>query len=73
MNSLEKLFSSRVRAEISRLLFDEPVELYLREIERKTGLAIGTIQQDLKTLSSLDLVVSRKDGNRLYYRRFFRR
>lgn len=67
MNHLEKLFSSKVRAEICGLLFDEPKELHMREIERKTGLAIGTIQQDLKALSSLDLVVARRDGNRLYY------
>ncbi|MDZ4677364.1 MAG: nucleotidyltransferase domain-containing protein [Oligoflexia bacterium] len=67
MNQLEKLFSSKVRAEICGLLFDEPKELHMREIERKTGLAIGTIQQDLKVLSSLDLVASRRDGNRLYY------
>ena len=39
----------------------------MREIERKTNPAIGTIQQDLKILSALDLVVARRDGNRLYY------
>ncbi len=66
-NPLEKLLSSRARAEVFRLLFDEPAELYMRDMERKTGLAIGSIQKVLKELNSLELVVSRQDGNRLYY------
>jgi len=42
-------------------------ELHMREIERRSGLAIGTIQQELKKLLRLDLIKKRKDGNRLYY------
>jgi DNA-binding transcriptional ArsR family regulator len=67
INPLERVLSSKARAEIFRLLFEEPVELYMRDIERKTGLAIGSVQQVLKDLTKLDLVVARKDGNRLYY------
>jgi len=66
---LSKLLSSRVRAEIFRLLFGISVdELHLREIERRTKLNVSTIRQELQKLSKLDLVISKRDGNRLYYR-----
>src|ERR1019366_7970098 len=67
INALEKMLSSKAKAEVFRVLFDEPAELYMRDIERKTGLAIGSVQQVLRELTELDLVASRKDGNRLYY------
>lgn len=69
MGGLEKILSSRVRAEIFRLLFglETTVELHMRELARKTGLAIGTIQHELRQLSQLDLIRARRDGNRLYY------
>jgi predicted nucleotidyltransferase len=68
MNVLAELFSSRVRAEIFRCLFSGTAEeLHMRELERRSGCAIGTIQAELKKLVRLDLVVSRRDGNRLYY------
>ena len=40
----------------------------MRDIERKSGFAIGTIQGELKKLSELDLILKEKDGNRTYYR-----
>lgn len=68
MNPLADLFSSRVRAAILRLLFGPAeAELHVREIERRSGLSVGTVRQDLRTLVRLTLVVSRRDGNRLYY------
>ena len=57
-----------MRAEIFRMLFglaDEP--LHVREIERRSGLTIGTVQTELKKLHKLDLIVKREDGNRVYY------
>jgi DNA-binding transcriptional ArsR family regulator len=61
--------SSRVRAEIFRLLFGlDEKELHLREMERQAGLSLGTVRQDLQKLVKLDLVTTRRDGNRLYYR-----
>ena len=42
--------------------------LHMREIERRSGYAIGTIQSELKKLLRLDLVKKQRDGNRLYYR-----
>ncbi len=69
MGTLSDLLSSRVRAEIFRLLFGlDEKELHLREMERQAGLSLGTIRQDLQKLVKLDLVTTRRDGNRLYYR-----
>jgi predicted nucleotidyltransferase len=68
MNILSEIFSSKIRSEIFRLLFgisNEP--LHMREIERRSGLSIGTIQQELKKLVRLELVKTRRDGNRLYH------
>jgi len=57
MSILSEILSSKVRAEIFRLLFglnNEP--LHVREIQRKSGFAIGTIQTEMKKLHKLDLV-----------------
>ena len=69
MVQLVDIVASRVKAAIFRLLFGlEPVELHLRELTRRSGLALGTVQQELKQLTGLGLVLARRDGNRLYYR-----
>jgi predicted nucleotidyltransferase len=69
MSTLSEILSSRVRAEIFRLLFGlDEKELHLREMERQAALSLGTIRQDLQKLVQLDLVTTRRDGNRLYYR-----
>ena len=68
MNLLAEILSSRIRAEIFRILFGVNDEaLHLREIERRSGLTVGTVQQELKKLVNLDLIKKRKDGNRIYY------
>lgn len=68
MNVLAQLLSSQVRAEVFRLLYSgENPSLHLREIQRKSSFAIGTIQREIFKLKELDLVLARKDGNRLYY------
>jgi DNA-binding transcriptional ArsR family regulator len=69
MTILAKILCSRVRAEIFRILFGfTDKEMHLREINRKAGLSLETIRQDLNKLVKLDLVAARRDGNRLYYR-----
>jgi len=68
MNALAKILSSQIRAGIFGILFgmrERPV--HMREIERLSGFAIGTIQQELRKLKELDLVTRRRDGNRVYY------
>lgn len=68
MNILSEILSSKVRAEIFRLLFGlESQELYLREIERLTGFAIGTVNQETAKLVKTGLVQKRRDGNRTYF------
>ncbi len=69
MNLLTEILSSRVRAEIFRLLFGfDPAELHLREMVRASECSVGAVQTEMKKLSRLDLVLPRRDGNRLYYR-----
>jgi len=68
MSLLAEILSSKIRAEIFRLLFGiNDNALYMRDIERRSGFAIGTIQGELKKLSNLDLVFKKIDGNRTYY------
>ena len=65
---LATLFSSRARSEIFRLLFGVGHrELHSREIQRQSGMSIGTVQEELKKLERVGLLISRRDGNRLYY------
>jgi predicted nucleotidyltransferase/DNA-binding HxlR family transcriptional regulator len=69
MNRLAEVLSSRARAEIFRLLFSGGgEELHVREIGRRSGLNDSTIRQELRKLVRLDLVHSRRDSNRVYYR-----
>jgi DNA-binding transcriptional ArsR family regulator len=69
MNTLSQILSSRTRAEIFKLLFGtKEEELHIREIQRQSGLNDRTIRQELGKLLKLDLVIDRKDSNRVYYR-----
>lgn len=68
MSLLSVLFPA-VRAEVLRLLFANPGrELHLRDLTRQSGMGLGTVQGELEKLSQADLVTSRRDGNRRYYR-----
>ena len=68
MNLLAEILSSKIRGEVFRILFGvDDNALHLREIERRSGLTIGTVQQEIKKLLKLDLIKRRKDGNRIYY------
>lgn len=66
---LAELFTSNTRAEIMRILFDgRGREHYLREIEKMTDTQISSLQKEVKHLIAIDLIKSRKDGNRIYYK-----
>ncbi|MBI4658070.1 MAG: nucleotidyltransferase domain-containing protein [Verrucomicrobia bacterium] len=69
MTKLVDIVSSRVKAELLRLLFglNQP-ELHLRELVRRSSLSLGTVQQELRRLTRVGLVIARKNGNRVYYR-----
>jgi hypothetical protein len=50
-----------------KLLFEQPgKELYLRELQRQSGLSMRPIQEELKHLQTIGLIKTRKDGNRTY-------
>ncbi len=69
MNTLSELLSSRVKAEIFRLLFGlQDQELHVRAMARQSGLNDATVRQELKRLIRFGLVELRRDGNRVYYR-----
>lgn len=69
MTGLVDIVSSRVKAEVFRLLFGlRHSELHLRELTRQSGLSLGTVQQELRRLTRVGIVTARKDGNRVYYK-----
>jgi len=68
MNILAEILSSKIRAQIFRILFGTRDDaLHMREIERRSGFTTGTVQQELKKLYRLELIKKNRDGNRLYY------
>lgn len=65
---LSKLFGSTTRAEFLKIFFGQKSEeFYLREIERKSGLSIRSVQLEAEKLVDLQLLLKRIDGNRTYY------
>ena len=65
---LEVLFP-QVRAEIVRLLFAPPQkERYVRELMSMSGLRLSTVQDELRKLNALQLVVSRSNRYHRFYR-----
>jgi DNA-binding transcriptional ArsR family regulator len=67
--SLLSILFPQGRAEVLRLLFAESAqELHLRELTRRSGLTLGTVQDELAKLTKADLITNRRDGNRRYYR-----
>jgi predicted nucleotidyltransferase len=69
MSILHEILSSRVRSEIFRLLFGaSDRQLHVREMERRTGLSVATVRQELQKLLRMQLVEAQRSGNRLYYR-----
>jgi len=68
MSLLAEILSSRTRAGIFESLFGwKQQELHAREIARRTGVTLSTVQQEMKKLVALDLVKRRQDGNRVCF------
>jgi predicted nucleotidyltransferase len=68
MNALSDLFP-KARAEILRLLFETgDQEIHLRDLARLAGLSPAALQKELTSLAAKEFVLTRRDGNRLYYR-----
>ena len=69
MDFIASFFLSQTRAKLLKLMFtNENKEFYLRELERETSMSIGAIQTEVKKLHALELIVTRKDGNRQYFK-----
>lgn len=68
MSTLSDLFP-KTRAEILRLLFETgDQEIHLRDLARLAALSPAALQKELTSLAAKELVLTRRDGNRLYYR-----
>ena len=68
MCALSDLFP-KARAEIFRLLFETgDQEIHLRDLARLAALSPAALQKELTSLAAKELVLTRRDGNRLYYR-----
>jgi predicted nucleotidyltransferase len=58
----------RVRKEVLVLLFRQPQQRwYLRDIQRRTGSAMGTVRRELNGLADADILLKTREGNRVYY------
>ena len=65
---LDVLFP-RVRAELLRLLFAEPPQhRYVRELMNMSGLALHTVQDELRKLNTVGLIVTWSNGYHRFYR-----
>jgi len=68
MSILSEILSSKVRAEIFRILFDGcNVEMSNRAIQKAAQMSEYAVRTELHKLAKLDLLRTRKDGNRRYY------
>ena len=69
MDILERILSSKVRASLFTILFGvNEVEAHTRELARQSGFAEASIRQELASLTELDIIESRRDGNRRYFK-----
>ena len=59
----------KARSEIFRLLFDDPSqERYLRDLSKSAGLSPAALLKEMSALVASELILSRRDGNRHYFR-----
>ena len=64
---LEILFPA-VRAKILGLLFDPPYKkMYVRELARRSGLTLHTIQEELRRLRAIGLLKTSSNGYQRFY------
>ena len=66
-NPIDWLFPLARKKVLTLLLTDTSKRWYLRDIERRTGLAIGTVRRELTGLRDAEIITKSKDGNRTYY------
>jgi len=62
------LFSNTLRAVLGLLFVGGNPSYHVREIERRSGSALGAIQRELARLTKAGILVKQKQGNQVYYR-----
>jgi predicted nucleotidyltransferase len=66
-NALTVLFNKTCVLLLSFLYNNPKKAFYLREIARKIGMGVGTVQRELSKLVLADLVVRQAQGKQVYY------
>ena len=66
-STIEWLFPPARRKVLALLLLGPQSRWHLRDVARKTGLAIGTVRRELKGLAQAKILTEIRDGNRTYY------
>ncbi len=65
---LSKILGSKGRAEILKCLFTlERKRVHLRALSRSASISAPVLKRELQKLSDLSLIISEKDGNRVYF------
>ncbi len=62
------LFGKTRQAVLSALFERDADGIYVRELERQTGISTGALHHELRQLMRADLVEKTNDGNRVVYR-----
>jgi uncharacterized protein len=58
----------QVRRDLLGILLGNPAaRFYLRELQRLTGLALGSIRRELAGLTQAEIILQMHEGNRTYY------
>jgi len=65
--AIEWLFPPARRKVLALLLTGPQVRWHLRDVARRTGLALGTVRRELKGLVQAGILTEARDGNRTYY------
>ncbi len=63
-NPIDWLFPEARKKTLALLLGDPDRRWYLRDIERRTGLAIGTVRRELTGLAKAEIISKTKDQRR---------
>lgn len=66
--SLNAVLTSKTRCKLICLIFGNPHELfYVRQLVRLSGEEINSVRRELNNLQKINLLLSERRGNRLYY------
>lgn len=66
-NPIDWLFPEVRKKTLSLLLSDPGKRWYLRDIERRTGLAVSALRRELTGLTRAEIISRTREGNRTYY------